>query len=319
MSEMDNLQLSSSTQGDSDTADDPAFANATEQCSESQTIFSPIQHIPATVEMSGSTQSSLGKHQHIADGGVVKEEAGGQCLYTEESRSEMGDTQQTEYEQPPLSTNDNLTSQVFQPVQQQLDRQMGGTENNMDLISISNQNTRIPQRPGRGEKPYSCAQCQKRFNYFPELERHERIHLGEKPFSCAQCGKQFCFRVNLMRHERVHTGSKPFCCVHCGKRFSLRCNLIRHERIHTGNKPFGCAQCGKRFVLRANLITHERIHTGNKPFVCVHCGKRFTQASNLRVHNRIHTGERPHHCTLCGKSFTYLSGLKTHQKTHSKN
>ncbi|KAJ8336445.1 hypothetical protein SKAU_G00376650 [Synaphobranchus kaupii] len=250
------------TQGDSDIeTDDPVCSNATEQCSQSLSVHSPLQHGPATMEVSGNTLSSLGKDVHVVDGLLVKEEAGGQCSYSEENRSEMDGTQQTEYRQPPLPMSDNLTSQLWQPLQQPLDWQIGVTESITDPNSNGSKKSRIPWKTGAGEKPYSCTQCEKSFYRFIDLERHQRIHTGEKPFSCAQCGK----------------------------RFSLRGNLITHERVHSGNKPFGCAQCGKRFAQGSNLRAHHRIHTGERPYHCTQCGKSFTQLSALKNHKKIHS------------------------------
>ncbi|XP_035286199.1 zinc finger protein 23-like [Anguilla anguilla] len=262
MYERDNQMWTSFTQGDSDIdSDDPVCSDTTEQCSQSLLAHSPLQHVPATMEVSGSTLSSLGKDVHAVDGVLVKEEAGGQCSYSEENISEMGGTQQTEYRQPPLSMNDHLTSQLWQPLQQPLDWQIGITENITDPVSNCSRKTRIHWRTGIGERPYSCTQCKKSFDRFIDLERHQRIHTGEKPFSCGQCGK----------------------------RFSLRCNLITHERVHSGNKPFGCVQCGKRFAQGSNLRAHHRIHTGEKPYHCTQCGKNFTQLSSLKTHQKVHS------------------------------
>ncbi|KAJ8336428.1 hypothetical protein SKAU_G00376480 [Synaphobranchus kaupii] len=261
MYERDSQLWTSFTQGDSDIeTDDPVCSNATEQCSQSLSVHSPLQHAPATMEVSGNTLSSLGKDVHVVDGLLVKEEAGGQCSYSEENRSEMDGTQQTEYRQPPLPMSDNLTSQLWQPLQQPLDWQIGVTESITDPNSNGSKKSRIPWRTV-GEKPYSCTQCEKSFDRFIDLQRHQRIHTGEKPFSCAECGK----------------------------RFSLRCNLITHERVHSGNKPFGCAQCGKRFAQGSNLRAHHRIHTGEKPYHCNLCRKSFTQLSSLKTHQKIHS------------------------------
>ncbi|KAJ8272807.1 hypothetical protein GJAV_G00093660 [Gymnothorax javanicus] len=66
---------SSFTQGDSDMTADPVCISVKEQCSQSQSVLSPIQHTPATMEIPGSTLSSLDNDDHVVDGGVMKEEA----------------------------------------------------------------------------------------------------------------------------------------------------------------------------------------------------------------------------------------------------
>ncbi|KAJ8272813.1 hypothetical protein GJAV_G00093720 [Gymnothorax javanicus] len=149
MFERDHQLWGSFAQGDSNFSDDPVSANAAKQYSRSQTIPSPIQHFHSTMEMSEITLSSLENDGYVVDGGVVKEEVGGQCVYSEESRSEMGGAQQMEQEQPPLLTNDNVTSQVIHPVQQQLDWLKGVAENSTDPVSSTNQNARNPRRPVR--------------------------------------------------------------------------------------------------------------------------------------------------------------------------
>uniref|UniRef100_A0A0E9XR72 C2H2-type domain-containing protein n=1 Tax=Anguilla anguilla TaxID=7936 RepID=A0A0E9XR72_ANGAN len=176
----------------------------------------------------------------------------------------MGGTQQTEYRQPSLSISDNQTSQLFQPLQQPLDWQIGITDSIADPSSNGRRKTSIHWRSGIGKKPYSCTQCEKSFSRFIDLERHQRSHTGEKPFSCAQCGKGFSLRCNLLRHERVHSGSKPFGCAHCGKRFAPGTNLRAHYRIHTGERPYHCTQCGKNFTQLGSLKAHQKVHSRNE-------------------------------------------------------
>ncbi|XP_030255013.1 zinc finger protein OZF-like isoform X2 [Sparus aurata] len=173
------------------------------------------------------------------------------------------------------------------------------------------------ERVLKGDKPFGCDVCGKRFTIPGNLRRHMRVHTGVKQFSCDVCGKRLRERQSLKRHMRVHTGEKPFGCDVCGERFTALVSLRRHMRIHTGEKPFVCDVCGNRFILQGNLKRHMRVHTGEKPFGCDVCGKRIRALGNLKRHMRVHTGEKPFACGDCGKSFTSQENLKTHMRVHT--
>ena len=44
------------------------------------------------------------------------------------------------------------------------------------------------------------------------LATHKRRHKGEKPYSCSVCKKKFYRKGELKVHERVHTGKRPYQC-----------------------------------------------------------------------------------------------------------
>ncbi|KAJ8336439.1 hypothetical protein SKAU_G00376590 [Synaphobranchus kaupii] len=91
MYEGDSQLWTSFTQGDSDIeTDDPVCSLATEQCSQSLSVHSPLQHAPATMEVSGNTLSSFGASS--VEGFDKMSEKPSVC--SEELRSEAIHTQQ---------------------------------------------------------------------------------------------------------------------------------------------------------------------------------------------------------------------------------
>ncbi|KAM4034710.1 uncharacterized protein ACNLHF_021390 [Anomaloglossus baeobatrachus] len=169
----------------------------------------------------------------------------------------------------------------------------------------------------KGDPPYPCSECGKCYNNKSSLIIHQRIHTGETPYSCSHCGKGYRKKSHLVLHQRSHTGVKPYSCAECGKGYNNKSNLVVHQRIHSGEKPYLCSECGKGYRKNAHLVIHQRIHTGEKPFSCSECGKCFTQISHLIAHQKSHTGERPYSCLECGRCYTRKSYLVDHQKTHS--
>ncbi|XP_075201274.1 uncharacterized protein LOC142303624 [Anomaloglossus baeobatrachus] len=173
------------------------------------------------------------------------------------------------------------------------------------------------QRACRGEKPYSCSECEKCFIWKSQLNMHLKPHTGEKPYSCSECGKCFIQKCKLHVHIKTHTGEKPFSCSDCRKCFLLKSQLVVHLKTHTGEKPFSCSDCGKCFIWKSHLDQHINTHKGEKPFSCSECGKCFIWKSKLNEHIKTHTSEKPFSCSECGKCFIWKSKLNEHIKTHT--
>ncbi|NXI74627.1 ZKSC3 protein, partial [Anseranas semipalmata] len=55
------------------------------------------------------------------------------------------------------------------------------------------------------------------FSDHSNLISHQKLHRGEKPYECLDCGKRFSQSTSLLAHHRIHTGEKPYVCFSCGK------------------------------------------------------------------------------------------------------
>ena len=202
----------------------------------------------------------------------------------------------------------------------------------------------------KGQGPYQCNVCNKRFNTPGNLGRHKNIaHLGKLPnrivHKCDVCGKTFSSRFILLCHQKlhtklnlhqceiclknftrtsalknhkiVHTGERLFKCNICPKHFSRIYTLEIHQRLHTGERPFQCDVCGEGFIERSLLTYHSMKHAEKKPHECHECGKGFCKRTELKKHLMTHTDEKPYICDVCGKSFTSQGSVMCHKRIHT--
>lgn len=198
--------------------------------------------------------------------------------------------------------------------------QMGETSNGESLVKqISSMSKRRDQTTLC--KSSCLSKCRTNCMEKSENVIYQRKHKGEKLYTCRECDKSFSKKTTLTFHQKEHRGclrDQPYKCSQCDKSFFSNSNLVCHERIHLGEKPYTCTQCGKSFIQKYTLISHYRTHTGEKPYQCSECGKRFSDKSSRNRHRMLHTGEKPYTCTEYGKSFSDRSNHSRHQRSHAQ-
>uniref|UniRef100_A0A3Q4I2H5 Zinc finger and BTB domain containing 32 n=1 Tax=Neolamprologus brichardi TaxID=32507 RepID=A0A3Q4I2H5_NEOBR len=87
-------------------------------------------------------------------------------------------------------------------------------------------------RDHRGEKPYQCQHCPKKFSLKHQLDTHHRVHTGEKPFECRLCGQRSRDYSAMIKHLRTHGGAAPYQCTVCLEFCSSLVAMQRHIKSH---------------------------------------------------------------------------------------
>ncbi|KIP12588.1 hypothetical protein PHLGIDRAFT_61571 [Phlebiopsis gigantea 11061_1 CR5-6] len=217
----------------------------------------------------------------------------------------------------------------------------------------------------RRERRFRCshAGCLKAYSKPSRLAEHERSHTGDRPFTCATCDKSYLRESHLQAHSRTHlpASARPFACGDptCEKRFWTSQHLRVHSKLHKGENPFKCAEalCDASFLKHHQLREHicsAHAPTGTKPYRCEHagCDKSFLTNQKLRGHTKTHDDKRyacvhasclstsptyfptwtalQHHLRtahppVCGhptcnsKTFKSQKGLRAHMRLHDEN
>ncbi|XP_049790780.1 zinc finger protein 37-like isoform X4 [Schistocerca nitens] len=182
----------------------------------------------------------------------------------------------------------------------------------------------IHMKRHRGERDFSCANCDYRTYTKAELERHSTVHTDhtdDRTFVCHHCGKVYAVYKSLQEHIRsVHEQSSMHVCEECGFTTCRAAYLQVHIRtVHLGNyNSHVCPVCDAHVKQRNAFLEHMRSHTGDRPFRCDKCSASFACSARLTVHQKSVHGPRTYQCSTCSKAFQTKHHLERHQVIHTK-
>ncbi len=128
---------------------------------------------------------------------------------------------------------------------------------------------------------------------------------GELPFECKECHKRFAHREQYFAHKKLHTGAQVMECPKCSKRMLVRRTSSKHARVHVSSyPPFDCV-CGRRFKTEEALAEHLEPREVHRPFKCV-CGHKFRQQVCIKVRDDVRDSALVHMSDV-GRRWTKIS------------
>ena len=160
---------------------------------------------------------------------------------------------------------------------------------------------------------YTCHICGKCFTrqFRSHFMRHVQKHsMTEKTVECPECDAKFFFKIELNKHMKNHT--RNYMCDICDYRGSSAHYLKAHMRTHSDERPFICNICGSGFKSPQHHRNHMLTHSEVRKHKCEYCGKAFKAKKNLTEHIKIHTGKFSGYCEICNKGFTQKYNLTLH-------
>ena len=80
---------------------------------------------------------------------------------------------------------------------------------------------------------------------------------GEEPYSCSYCDKKFKIKNGLKKHHKTHhKNSRIFCCFQkeCGNKFYNKDSYDNNMNIHNGIKPHKCNKCKNPLAIKTDIL-----------------------------------------------------------------
>jgi len=188
----------------------------------------------------------------------------------------------------------------------------------MSLLSIGSPFLSICPTESSQSAGYRCSVCNLQLSSEFKLQDHMNLHTGARPYSCAECGKRFCQIYSYRIHLRTHARTKvDLCrCRVCLLDFMSHKDLRVHlSRTHFENEFYECDLCKRVFTSLRACEYHVRFPKCQLDVLCEMCGRSFSTPKSLARHRKS-TCHRSFKCTDCTKSFPKKNALLKHSFSH---